>query len=120
MNVKIIWERDIPQLWIPKDVSDVTNQKDDDFNVLGKVKSSLKSNLPSTSPLPSPQHRVDRLEMIWSWGQAHVQVEPQTSEKSSYSYWYRYGYSKKQTLQLLHANENQEDGTLGGESHATE
>lgn len=53
-------------------------------------------------------------------GQAHLQTGLQVGEKGSYPGWYRYVDSKKETLELLHTIENQEDRTLGKESHTTE
>lgn len=60
-------------------------------------------------------------------GQAHLQTGLQVGEKGSYPGWYRYVDSKKETLELLHkvscekpGIENQEDRTLGKESHTTE
>ena len=53
-------------------------------------------------------------------GQVHLQTGPQVGEKGSHPGWYRYVESKKETLELLHTIENQEDRTLGKESHTTE
>ena len=53
-------------------------------------------------------------------GQVHLQTGPQVSKKGSHPGWYKYVHSKKETLELLHTIETQEDGTLGKESHTTE